>query len=88
MYLDNIIVAPKTFEDHVKILTGVLRLLKSVGINLSKCRLAYKEGVYLGYRVNKSGISPNEAHLQAIKNYPVPKNTKEVKQCMGSFSYF
>lgn len=90
VYLDDINIATKTLEEHRKILAEVLRLLSDAGlkINFKKCKFAYRELVYLGYCVNENGIRPNDAHLNAIRNYAVPRSTKEVQRCVGLFSYF
>lgn len=38
--------------------------------------------------MDRLGIRPNDHHLSAIKNYPVPTNTKQLHSCLGLFSYF
>lgn len=35
-----------------------------------------------------NGIRPNGTHSSTIKNYPIPKNSREVQSCLGLFSYF
>lgn len=90
VYLDDINVGSKTVEEHTEVVESVLRLFAEAGLklNLRKCKFAYDELQYLGYVVNEHGIHPNEAHLNAIKNYKVPTNAKEVQRCIGLFSYF
>lgn len=34
------------------------------------------------------GIQPSDAHVTAIKKYPMPTTVKEVQSCLGLFSYF
>lgn len=57
-------------------------------LNFEKCMIAFESLIYLGYRISEKGIGLNEAHLEAINNFPVPRNTKEVEKCHGLFSYF
>lgn len=90
VYLDDIMIATEDLEEHKKILKEVLTTLAEAGLilNFEKCKFAYEEISYLGYVVNVMGVRPNDEHLQAIMEFPVPKNTKEVHCCVGLFSYF
>lgn len=90
VFLDDINIATKTLEEHRTILGEVLIALALAGLilNFDKCKFAYEEIVYLGYVVNSRGIKPNEEHLRAIREFPVPRNTKEAQCCYGLFSYF
>lgn len=90
VYLDDIIIASVDLEDHLCILGDVLRTLRNNGLELrmDKCKFVYEELDYLGYRANPKGIRPSDQHIQAIQNYPVPRNIKEVQRCLGLFSYF
>lgn len=42
----------------------------------------------LGIRRECRGIKPSESHIEAIKKYPTPRNTRELRSCIGLFSYF
>lgn len=90
VFLDDIMIATETLLEHMEILAEVLATLSGAGLilNLDKCKFAFREVDYLGYRVNKRGIRPNMAHLKAISDFPVPTNTKETSRCLGLFSYF
>lgn len=90
VYLDDILIASADFDVHLKILEEVLQLISKyrLTLNMKKCKFAYQEFEYLGYRANSSGILPSDAHLLAIQNYPAPKSRKELQRCLGLFSYF
>lgn len=78
VYLDDICVATCTLREHKNILTEALTLLAEAGLilNFEKCKVAYEDLTYSGYRVSEKGISLNEEHIEAIKKFPVPRNTK------------
>lgn len=38
--------------------------------------------------MNKEGIRPSDKHLTTIRNYPMPTNYKELRRCLGMFTYF
>ena len=54
VYLDDIIIYTKTFEEHLEKLEEVLRLLKVVGLKIkpSKYKFIEKELTFLGHVVN------------------------------------
>lgn len=90
IYMDDILLASENFDEHKQLLKRVLRRLAHRGLllNLKKCKFCCEEIEYLGYAVNASGIRPSESHLAAIKEYPTPRNARELRSCIGLFSYF
>jgi transposase InsO family protein len=90
VYLDDIIIYSKTFEDHLKHLAEVFSLLKDAGmrLNRTKCEFFKKEIEYLGYIISREGITPNNKKIDCVKNYPEPKNPKELGSFLGLASYY
>lgn len=90
VYLDDVSIATSDLNSHIEVLREVLRRIRTAGLelNLKKCQFAFTEIDYLGYRVSENGIRPSTVHVEAIKSYPMPTNTKEVQRCNGLFSYF
>lgn len=90
IYMDDILLATGTWEEHKDLLRRVLRRLASRGLllNLKKCKFGCEELDYLGYAVSAGGIRPSEGHIEAIRRYPVPGNARELRSCIGLFSYF
>lgn len=90
VYFDDIIVASTNTSEHIELVASVLRCLARNGLQLrfSKCKFAFSEIEYLGYEVSTAGIRPSESHVRAIRNYPVPKNSKELHSYLGLCSYF
>lgn len=90
IYLDDILIATKTLEEHFEIFKEVLNLARQyrLQIRLDKCRLFFNEITYLGYLVNQSGIRPSIENVESLLNYPLPKNTKEAHRFVSLASYF
>lgn len=90
IYMDDILIATADFKQHLQLVTAVLRRLASKGLELKlkKCKFGYGEIDYLGYSVSPLGIRPSDSHIRAIRHYPMPKNARELKTCLGLFSYF
>jgi hypothetical protein len=64
VYLDDIVVYSKTFEEHVCL---VLKAIASSGLTLSppKCHLGYRSIVMLGHKVSRLGLSTHNEKLKA-----------------------
>lgn len=90
IYMDDILVASYDLETHINTLQSLLSTLKSYDLRLQfkKCKFAHTELEYLGYLANSSGITLKQAHTDAIRTYPMPRNHKELERCHGLFSYF
>lgn len=90
VYIDDIIIATETLDEHFALLETVLRRIteKNLELKLSKCRFAHERIDYLGYTVNALGLRPNDNHISAITDLRLPTNAKELQRNIGLFSYF
>ena len=90
VYLDDIVIFSRTFEEHLSRLTEVLTRLRQAGLKLkpAKCFLFRKEIIYLGHVVSKEGIATDPSKTAAMDQYPTPKNIHELKQFIGFASYY
>lgn len=90
IYMDDILIATASLEEHMRILAEVFRLIKvhSLSLKLSKCKFVFEEIDYLGYRVSAAGIKPNPQTIEAVEGFPVPKSTRDVRSFLGLCSYF
>ncbi|VDI13598.1 Hypothetical predicted protein [Mytilus galloprovincialis] len=84
IYLDDIIVFSKTFEDHVQHLTAVFERLKNAGLKLhpKKCTFAKRQIKYLGHIVSSDGILPDPDKISAIKELSDTK-TSQGRSCIS-----
>ena len=48
-----------------------------------KCEFLKTELSYLGHVVTNEGVKPDPLRVKAIKEFPTPKNTKDVKSFLG-----
>lgn len=90
IYLDDILIATSDFEEHLSILKEVFEKLVSnkLELRLDKCRFIEPEIRYLGYKVSKEGIRPDEKNIESVANFPIPQNAKAVHSFLGLCSYF
>ena len=90
IYLDNVIIFSSTFEEHLERLDAVFSRLKQHNLKLkpSKCEFLKSEVTYLGHVVSEEGIRTDPEKTKAVKNWPVPKNVKEVRAYLGFTGYY
>ena len=71
-------------------LTRVLEALNKVNLKLSfeKSKFFQSEVKFLGYLVSKDGIKPDPKKVEAVKNFPIPTNLKEIRGFLGLASYY
>lgn len=90
VYLDDILVASKTPEEHRQHLREVFQLLSDNGlvINRAKCVFGVEELIYLGHMVNSTGIRPMKERVDAVLNFPAPKTKKDLQSFLGMINYY
>ena len=90
VYIDDILVASETEEEHLKDLKVVLDLLRENGLvtNRKKCILGRSSIEFLGYRVDANGISPLPERVEAIRQMKRPTSVKELQRFLGMVNYY
>ena len=56
-------------------------------VQLDKSEFLQKEVAFLGHIVTPEGVKPNPEKISAIKNWPLPKNEKELRAFLGILGY-
>ena len=89
-YLDDIIIFRYSEEEHLLHLEKVFCQLRKdrLKMKLSKCDFFKSQIHYLGHLISENGISPLLDKLDSIKNMPVLKCVKEIKQFLGLTGYY
>ncbi|KAL9974674.1 hypothetical protein ACROYT_G011737 [Oculina patagonica] len=60
---------------------------KGVKLKKQKCEIKIPEVVYIGDKITKDGIKPDESKIEAILNLPSPQNKKDVERLLGMVTY-
>ncbi|CAB4027585.1 Hypothetical predicted protein [Paramuricea clavata] len=81
VYLDDVIVFSKTFDEHLERLDKVLTRLAQQGLKIKreKCSFLRKEVSYLGYVVSSDGVSTDPDKISVVKNWPVADPLHELQ---------
>ena len=90
VYLDDILIASKTLQEHLIHLQKVAQRLRESGLRLkpSKCMFATNQIEYLGHTLTTKGVKPNESNIQAVAEFPQPKTIKEVRSFLGMANFY
>ena len=90
VYLDDVIIFGRNFDEHLTRLRTVLARLNGAGLSLkpSKCQWAKTEVKYLGHIIDGAGIKPDPSKLIAVRDFPIPENRTEVRAFLGLASYY
>ncbi|GBG88026.1 hypothetical protein CBR_g46397 [Chara braunii] len=84
--LDDILVYSRSLE-HLRTVLERLRQAKYKA-NRDKCEFARQELEYLGHYVTSQGIRPLADKIEAIRVWPEPTNTTNVRSFMGLAGYY
>ena len=89
VYLDDILIFGRSFEEHQRRLKLVLDALASANLtlNLKKCVFAASSILHLGHLIDASGIRPDPEKVEAVKSVDVT-NVRSLRGFLGLASYF
>ena len=88
VYLDDIIIFSRAFDDHLQHLNDVFSRLRNANIRLkpTKCSFACSEVEHLGHLVSRDGIRPDPSKIKAVEEFPIPRCTEDVRTQLSWFS--
>ncbi|GBG90767.1 hypothetical protein CBR_g51273 [Chara braunii] len=80
----------RTLEEHLEHLRRVLETLRRAKYKAirDKCKFVRQELEYLGHFVTPQGISPLSDKIQAIQDWPEPRNITDVRSFLGLAGYY
>lgn len=89
-YIDDILIASKDQQQHEQHIREVLKRLQRHGlsINLPKCVFGAAEVHYLGFCINKDGITAIRDRVTAIMDYPKPKTVMELCRFLDLINFY
>lgn len=90
VYLDDILVASSSLEEHHAHLREVFRRLDAHGliVNPAKCQFGLPVIDFLGHRISASGAVPLPAKVQAIADFPRPAVVKSLQEFLGMVNFY
>jgi len=89
-YLDDIVIASQSEEQHLVHLQIVLERLREHGLvlNAEKCEFGRSSIEFLGHLVSAKGAVPLKRHVAAITRFPLPGSVKELQAFLGLVNFY
>ncbi|KRX12640.1 Retrovirus-related Pol polyprotein from transposon [Trichinella nelsoni] len=90
VYLDDVLIFGKTFQEHFNNLAEVLQRIRQSGLKLkpAKCRLCAKEIPFLSHIVSRDGVRTDPSKTEKVASWSTPTSTSEVRTFLGIASYY
>ncbi|CAB3992300.1 Hypothetical predicted protein [Paramuricea clavata] len=87
--VDDILVWGATVEEHDERLMNTLQRCEEINLTLNKekCEFRVKEVTYIGHKLTREGVKPDEQKVKAIKQMPPPEDKKGVERLLGTVNY-
>lgn len=89
-YIDDILIFSKSNKEHAEHLHAVFQRLQKAGlkVNEEKCEIGKSTIEFLGYQIDRNGISPPQSRIEPLMKLQRPDNIKELQRYLGMFSFY
>lgn len=89
VYLDDILIASNSLEEHMEHLELTFKKLKEKGfkLNKEKCQFMKKEITFLGHTFNEISAEIVSETKSSVINFPRPKNKKSLQSFLGLINW-
>ena len=90
VYIDDILIASWSFEEHMRHLQLVFERLRQAGLHLKpkKCLFLHERVPYLGFVISKHGIQVDPSKTDKVKNFPTPTDPTSIRSFVGLALYY
>ena len=89
-YVDDVVIATPTLEDHRERLEEVFSCMKQAGLKCkpSKCEILRDSIKFLGRLVDKHGVRPDPEAVEAVLTWKAPKTDTQLMSFLGFANYY
>ena len=90
VYIDDVVIFSDTWEKHIELIEVFFLALRKANlvVNLSKSDFCKAQVIYLGHEIGLGEVAPKMSNVQAIIDFPIPKNRKNIMQFLGLAGYY
>ena len=90
VFIDDILVYSQSEAEHEHHLRLVLQRLRDHQLyaKFKKCEFWLSQVTFLGHIVGRDGIKVDPSKIEAVKDWPRPKNPTDVRSFVGLASYY
>ena len=88
-YVDYVVIATPTLEDHIDRLDEVFGCMKRAGLKCkpSKCEFLRNSFKYLGRMVDRHGVRPDPEAVEAVLTWKAPRTDTQLLSFLGFANY-
>ena len=89
-YFDNVLIATKTWQEHVESVKEVFKRLREFGLTArpTKVEAGFTELEFLGHFISKGKLKPTKEKVSKILKLECPKTKKQVRSIIGLISFY
>ena len=89
-YLDDVVIAIPTLEDHIDRLDEVFDCMKRAGLKCkpSKCEILRDSIKYLGRMVDRHGVRPDPEAVESVLTWKAPRSDTQLMRFLGFANYY
>lgn len=89
VFIDDILIYSKNYTEHIHHLELVLERLAlyNLTVSLEKCEFGKSELIYLGHSIIGDTHTAQQAHVEAITNFPEPRTRKQLLSFIGTCNW-
>ena len=90
IYMDDMSVASKTWNEHLLHLEEVFRRLDyhNLRLKMKKCTFARRELPFLGYLITTEGVVPDPANVKKLAEFQPPTTVMATRSFLGFVNYY
>lgn len=90
IYVDDMLISTSSFPVHLDRLRLLFHKISVSGMTLkfSKCEFFRQKISFLGHIITPSGITMDPSKLQAIHEFPEPRNKKDLQSFVGFCNFY
>ena len=87
--MDDILIASENADEHLMHSQKVFARFKEnkVTLNFRKCEFRKFHTTFLGHIISAEGIKPDPEKIQAIRDFNIPKNKKQLQGFLGIVNF-
>lgn len=90
VYIDDVLIFSSTPEEHMEHITTIINALHRANMKISSEKSHFfKTSVeFLGHIIKNGRITVDPQKTEAMQNYPIPRNLKELRSLLGLTGYY
>ena len=89
-FVDDLLIMSRSFDMHLNNLREIFTRFRDndVTLNFEKSKFFQEKIKFLGHIFTKDGIKPDPEKINAIKNFPRPRNVRQMRGFLEALNFY